>query len=297
MAIFTGSGVALVTPFNSDFTINYEEFNRLVELQINKNTDAIIVCGTTGEASTLSDEEHRSLISHAVKVVNKRVPVIAGTGSNDTSHGVLLSQYAQNVGADALLCVTPYYNKCTQEGLYQHFKAYSDAVNIPIILYNVPHRTGVSLSVNTIQRLSKLDNIRGIKEASGNIAFALEIQKNTPDDFALYAGNDDIVYPLLSIGAHGLISVLANICPKECHDLVLLYKRGAHSQALELQQKMNTLNHALACDVNPIPIKNLLKASGFNVGPLRLPLCDLQEEDLKNLLDCFNILMGEENLC
>lgn len=272
MAIFTGSGVAIVTPFNEDFTINYSQYEKLIEFHINHQTDAIIVCGTTGEASTLNDDEHRHLIKFTVETVNKRVPVIAGTGSNDTDHGVRLSQFARSVGVDGLLCVTPYYNKTSQEGLYQHFKQYAEAVDLPIILYNVPSRTGMAFSIETIKRLSEIANIVGIKEASGDIGYAMEILRQTPQDFHLYSGNDDITLPLLAVGAQGVISVVANLLPKESHDLIHLYKMGNHQEALALQHKLNALNQALALDVNPIPIKTALKQWGFDVGPLRLPL-------------------------
>ncbi len=284
MSIFTGSGVAVVTPFDSNDQVNYEKVRELIEYHIENGTDSIIICGTTGEASTLDDAEHRELIRFAAEVVNKRVPLVAGTGSNDTKHGVLLSKYAEEVGADALLCVTPYYNKASQEGLFQHFKAMSDSVNIPIILYNVPGRTGVSIAVDTVVRLSEIDNIVAIKEASGDISYAAEIQRRTSSDFALYSGNDDIIVPLLSLGGSGVISVVANVLPKETHDLVDLYLKGNTKEALELQLKMNELSNALFTDVNPIPVKTALNLLGYEVGHLRLPLCEMKES-LKNELN------------
>ncbi|MBN2795773.1 MAG: 4-hydroxy-tetrahydrodipicolinate synthase [Clostridia bacterium] len=288
MSVFRGSGVALVTPFNEDFSINYEKVRALIEYHIEHQTDSIIICGTTGEASTLDDVEHRALIKFAVEVINGRVPLIAGTGSNDTHHGVLLSQYAESVGADALLCVTPYYNKASQEGLYQHFKAYADHVNIPIILYNVPGRTGMSFSLETIQRLSQIENIVGIKEASGDVAFAAEIVRTTPENFDLYAGNDEITVPILSLGGAGVISVIANILPEETHQLVKLYHNNQTKEALQLQLEMNRLNKALFSDVNPIPIKTAMNLKGFNVGPLRLPLWKMtQTEALEDVLNTY----------
>lgn len=292
MAVFTGSGVAIVTPFNEDFTINYQQFKNLIEFHIDNKTDAIVVCGTTGEASTLNDEEHRSLIKFTVETVNKRIPVIAGTGSNDTEHGVSLSQFAEQVGVDALLCVTPYYNKSSQEGLFQHFKAYANSVNIPIILYNVPSRTGMSFEIDTLKRLSKISNIVGLKEASGDISYAMEILRQTSDDFELYAGNDEITLPMVAIGAKGVISVVANLLPRETHDLIHLYKDGNQEEALALQMKLNVLNHAMSVDVNPIPIKTAMNYQGFNVGSLRLPLWPMSEEEthaLSLVVDSFHI--------
>ncbi len=284
MSIFTGSGVAVITPFTNNDEINYDKVRELIEYHISHETDSIIICGTTGEASTLDDAEHRALIKFAVEVVNKRVPLIAGTGSNDTKHGVSLSIYAESVGADALLCVTPYYNKASQEGLFQHFKAMSDAVNIPIVLYNVPSRTGVSIAVDTVVRLSEIENIVAIKEASGDISYAAEVQRRTSDDFALYSGNDDIIVPLLSLGGTGVISVVANVLPKETHDLVHLYLKGDTKASLALQLQMNELSNALFSDVNPIPVKTALNLLGYEVGHLRLPLCEM-EENLKNELN------------
>lgn len=290
MSVFRGSGVAIVTPFNEDQSVNYEKLSALIEYHIEHQTDSIIICGTTGEASTLDDVEHRALIKFAVETVNGRVPLIAGTGSNDTHHGVLLSQYAESVGADALLCVTPYYNKASQEGLYQHFKAYASSVDIPIILYNVPGRTGMTFEVETIARLAKIPNIVGIKEASGDIGYAAEIARQTPDDFDLYSGNDDITVPILSLGGAGVISVVANILPKETHDLVALYHNNQVKEALALQLELNRLNKALFSDVNPIPIKTAMNLKGFNVGPLRLPLWQMKDtSQLEAVLSTYQI--------
>lgn len=290
MSIFTGSGVALVTPFNSDNTINYERVRALIEYHIAHQTDSLIICGTTGEASTLNDNEHRALIKYAVEVVAGRIPVIAGTGSNDTHHGVALSQYAQSVGADALLCVTPYYNKTSQEGLFQHFKAYAEAVDIPILLYNVPGRTGMSFTIDTLVRLSKLENIVGIKEASGDVAYAAEIARLTSDDFDLYVGNDDITVPLLALGAKGVITVVGNILPDAVHNMVNAFHQGHHKKALAMQLKMNLLNKALFSDVNPIPVKTAMNICGFDVGKVRLPLYTMSDtSELEAALKHFEI--------
>ncbi|MCH4891270.1 4-hydroxy-tetrahydrodipicolinate synthase [Acidaminobacter sp. JC074] len=282
MSIFTGSGVAIITPFTENNEVNYERVRELIEFHITEGTDSIIICGTTGEASTLDDIEHRALIKFAVDVVNKRVPLIAGTGSNDTNHGVHLSEYAESVGADALLCVTPYYNKASQEGLYRHFKAMADAVDIPIILYNVPSRTGCGLSVETVKRLSELDNIVAIKEASGNISYAAEIARQVPD-FDIYSGNDDIIVPILSLGGKGVISVVANIMPKETHDIVSLFLEGKVEESRNLQLQMNELINTLFIDVNPIPVKTAMNILGYEVGPLRLPLCEMNNADTEIL--------------
>lgn len=283
MAIFKGSGVAIVTPFTDDNKVDFEKTRELIEYQIANGTDSIIICGTTGEASTLDEDEHRSLIKFAVKVVDKRVPVIAGTGSNDTRHGVALSKYAYEVGADALLCVTPYYNKASQEGLYQHFKLVSDAVDIPIILYNVPSRTGMSFDIDTVVRLYELDNIVGMKEASGNISYAAELMRRLPGDFELYSGNDDIIVPILSLGGVGVISVIANVLPRETHNIVDLFLNGKYKESLDLQLKLNELANALFSDINPIPVKTALNILGFNVGKLRLPLSEMNKNDKENL--------------
>lgn len=282
MSVFTGSGVALVTPFDSNNQIDYKKVSALIDYHIENGTDSIIICGTTGEASTLDDAEHRALIKYAVEAVDGRVPLIAGTGSNDTHHGLLLSQYAEEVGADALLCVTPYYNKTSQEGLYQHFKVMADGVDIPIILYNVPGRTGMALSVDTVVRLSALDNIVGIKEASGNISYATEIMRRLPD-FDLYSGNDDIILPILAVGGVGVISVVANIMPLETHQIVEYFLKGDIASSRKLQLGLNELINTLFIDVNPIPVKTAMNLLNFNVGPLRLPLYEMNDSDLSVL--------------
>jgi 4-hydroxy-tetrahydrodipicolinate synthase len=284
MSVFTGSGVALVTPFDSNNQIDYKKVTELIEYHIANGTDSIIICGTTGEASTLDDLEHRALIKYTVEVVKGRVPVVAGTGSNDTHHGLLLSQYAEEVGADALLCVTPYYNKTSQEGLYRHFKVMADGVNIPIILYNVPGRTGMGLSVDTVVRLAEFDNIVGIKEASGDISYATEIMRRLPD-FDLYSGNDDIIVPIMSIGGIGVISVVANIMPYETHQIVQHFLNGDIAASRKLQLELNELINTLFIDVNPIPVKTAMNLMDFNVGPLRLPLYEMNSSDLSVLKD------------
>jgi len=291
MSIFTGSGVALVTPFNENNEVNYEKVRELIEYHISEGTDSIIICGTTGEASTLDDLEHRALIKFAVEVTDKRVPVVAGTGSNDTHHGVLLSKYAEDAGADALLCVTPYYNKTSQEGLYRHFKAIAEVVSIPIILYNVPSRTGMGFTVETVKRLCEFDHIIGMKDASGDISYATELMRQIPD-LDLYSGNDDIIVPMLSIGGKGVISVVANILPKQTHDIVELFNTGKTTDALKLQLSMNKLINTLFIDVNPIPVKTAMNVLGYGVGTLRLPLCEMNKTDA----DYLNFVLKEYQL-
>lgn len=290
MSVFTGSGVALVTPFNENNEINYSQVEQLIEYHIDEGTDALIICGTTGEASTLSDEEHRELLKFAGETIKGRIPFIAGTGSNDTYHGVALSKYAESVGADALLCVTPYYNKTSQEGLYEHFRMHAEAVTIPIILYNVPGRTGMSFEIDTLVRLATFENIVGLKEASGDIAYAMELMRRAPNDFELYAGNDDITLPLLAIGAKGVISVVANIMPKETHDLCSLQRSGHTKKALNLQFEMNKLNQALFSDVNPIPIKTAMAHLNYQVGEVRLPLYKMSQDKQSSLFDVLNTM-------
>jgi len=288
MSVFIGSGVAIVTPFNEENEINFDRVASLIEYHIENGTDSIIICGTTGEASTLDDNEHRKLIKFAVDVVNKRVPVVAGTGSNDTHHGVLLSKYAEEVGADALLCVTPYYNKASQEGLYRHFKSIVDAVSIPIILYNVPSRTGMGFTVETVEKLFEFDQVVGMKDASGDISYSTELMRVLPD-LDLYSGNDDIIVPMLSIGAKGVISVVANIMPRQTHDIVSLFNEGNINEALKLQLKMNQLINTLFIEVNPIPVKTAMNELGFDVGALRLPLCEMSNDNLQVLRDVLEV--------
>lgn len=279
---FTGSAVAIVTPFNNE-GIDYDVFKQLIEFQIENKTDAIVVCGTTGEASAMPDSEHLAAIKFVVDTVAGRVPVIAGTGSNDTAHGVNLSVEAEKLGADALLLVTPYYNKTSQQGLIKHFEAVADAVNIPIILYNVPGRTGMNISVNVCKELSKHENIVAIKEASGDVANAARIKAACGDDLYLYSGNDDMIVPMLSIGGKGVISVLSNVCPKETHDMCSLYFEGKVEESARLQLEMMELVDALFCEVNPIPVKEAVNLMGFNAGDVRLPLVGISDSNKKVL--------------
>lgn len=279
--IFTGSAVAIVTPF-TDAGVDYEKLEKLIEFHIKNQTDCIVVCGTTGESSTMPDEEHKAVIEFTVEKVNKRIPVIAGTGSNDTKHAVELSKYAEDVGADGLLIVTPYYNKTTQQGLYLHTKAIADSVNIPIVLYNIPGRTGgLSFTIDTLKRLDKLPNINAIKEATGNLAFVAKIAAET--DLNIYSGNDDIIVPVMSLGGKGVISVLANILPKETHDICAEFEKGNVERSRELFLSYLDLINKLFIEVNPIPIKTAMNILGYSVGPLRMPLCDMTSENLSIL--------------
>ena len=279
--IFTGSAVAIVTPMNADGSINYDVFADLIEEQINGGTDAIVVCGTTGEASTMTDEEHIEAIRFTVEKVAKRVPVIAGTGSNDTGYAIELSKQAEAVGADALLQVTPYYNKTSQRGLVAHFTAIADAVNIPIILYNVPSRTGMTISVDTYIELSKHPNIVATKEASGNFSLIAEIAAKT--DLDIYSGNDDQVLGVLAFGGKGVISVSANVIPREKHDMVMLFINGEREKALKLQNKYLDMENAMFIDVNPIPVKEAMNLMDKNVGECRLPLVKMEAAKIEKL--------------
>jgi 4-hydroxy-tetrahydrodipicolinate synthase len=283
MSLFKGAGVAIVTPFDAENKINFAKLKELIDWQISEKTDAIIICGTTGEAPTLRDDEHMEAIKFAVEAVAGRVPVIAGTGSNDTQHAIEMSQYAESVGVDALLLVTPYYNKATQSGLIRHFNAIADSVNIPIILYSVLGRTSVNIDPQTVLALSKHPNIQGIKEASGNIAQVVEIARLIPEDFYLYSGNDDMIVPLMSVGGDGVISVLSNIMPRETHDMVMHYLDGNFSKSLELQLGLKPLIDALFCEVNPIPVKTALNLMGKEVGPLRGPLYEMEPKNVERL--------------
>lgn len=278
MAIFKGAGAALVTPFQEDESINFEAFEELIEMQIKGNTDALIVCGTTGEPSTMTEEERLSCIGFAVRKVNKRVPVIAGTGCNNTKSTVEMSKNAERLGADALLVVTPYYNKATQEGLFLHYKAISEAVSIPIIMYNVPSRTGCNILPETAVRIAKeCKNVVAIKEASGNISQIATLASLAKGVLDIYSGNDDQVIPILSLGGIGVISVFSNIAPKEMHDMVVEYLEGDKERALELQLLYLDVIHALFSEVNPIPVKAALNLMEKNAGVLRLPLTEMSE--------------------
>lgn len=269
-------GTAISTPFDES-GINFEEFKKLVEFQIIQGTDAIIVCGTTGESATMSTNEKEDLIKFTVDIVDKRVSVIAGTGSNNTANSIELSKYAESVGADGLLLVTPYYNKTTQQGLIAHYSAIADAVNLPIILYNVPSRTGINILPETYAKLSKINNIVAVKEASGDISQVAKIAQLCGDNLNIYSGNDDQVIPILSLGGLGVISVLSNIYPKFVHNMVINYLNGKHNAALSAQLNSLELINTLFSEVNPIPVKEALNILGFNFGNPRLPLVEMSE--------------------
>ncbi|HBF7388475.1 TPA: 4-hydroxy-tetrahydrodipicolinate synthase [Clostridioides difficile] len=281
--IFKGSAVALVTPFTKDNKVDFDKLGELVEYQIANGTDAIVSCGTTGEANTMTDEEQLATIKYVVEKVNKRVPVIARSGSNDTMHSVNLSQEAEKLGVDALLIITPYYNKANKAGLKRHFETIANSVKLPIILYNVPGRTCVNISPSLIVELAKIDNIVAVKEASGDLGQVAEIASLVPDDFAIYSGNDDTILPLLSLGGQGVISVLANVCPQETHDLVAKFFEGDIEGSRKLQLGMDALIAALFIEVNPIPVKTAMNLLGFNVGDLRLPLAEMDPANLEVL--------------
>lgn len=281
--VFTGAAVALVTPFYPDGTINYEAFGNLIDFQIENQTDAIVVCGTTGEPSTMPDEEHIEAMKFAIEYTKHRVPVLAGTGSNDTAYCVELSQKAEALGADALLLVTPYYNKCTQKGLVMHYKAVAAGVDLPMILYSVKSRTGVNILPETLAELSKIDNIVAVKEASGDISQVAKIAALCGDRLDIYSGNDDQILPILSLGGKGVISVLSNIMPAYTHTMVMDYLEGRCERALRAQLDVLDLVDALFCEVNPIPVKTALNLMGMPAGPLRLPLCDMEEATLEKL--------------
>lgn len=279
MSIFKGAGVAIVTPFTQDDKVNFEELGKMIDFQIAGGTDAIIICGTTGESSTLTHEEHDECIKFAVEHTAGRVPVIAGTGSNSTAEAIRLSTHAQNNGADALLLVTPYYNKATQKGLIQHYTAIANSVDLPIILYNVPSRTGVNILPQTAVTLAKnVKNIVAIKEASGNISQVAELAALADGYIDIYSGNDDQVVPLLSLGGVGVISVLSNVMPKLTHDMVMSYLNGDVKLSRQLQLSVMNLNKALFCEVNPIPVKEALNMMGWNAGAVRSPLCEMEPQ-------------------
>lgn len=280
--IFRGAGVAIVTPFTAD-GINFPEFGRLIDDQIAHGTDAIIVAGTTGEAATMNDVEHKEAIKFTVDRVKKRVPVIAGTGSNDTSYAIHLSQYAERAGADGLLLVTPYYNKCTQKGLVGHFQAIADSVNIPCILYDVPSRTGVSIKLTTYVELAKHPNIVAVKEANGDLSSILRLRHACGDELAVYSGNDDQIVPILSLGGQGVISVLSNVAPQATHDMCQLYFDGDVERARDLQIAYTDLIDALFSEVNPIPVKTAMRLIGWAAGPLRSPLSEMEPEHVEQL--------------
>lgn len=294
MAIFTGSAVALVTPFKEDGAVDYEQLKSLVEYHAANKTDAIVICGTTGEASTMTEEEHMEVIRKCVEYVNKRMPVIAGTGSNCTETAVKLSKEAEEAGADALLVVTPYYNKATQNGLYAHFKKIADSVKLPCILYNVPSRTGCNIAPETAVRLcTDVENIVGIKEASGNIGQVVKLMSMADGKVDLYSGNDDQIVPLLSLGGKGVISVLSNVAPRQTHDICAKYFAGDVAGSCAEQLRAIPLCTALFSEVNPIPVKMALNLMGKEVGSLRPPLTDMEEANaarLKKAMEEYGLL-------
>lgn len=281
--LFTGAGIAIITPFNEDGSINYERLGEMIDYQIENGTDAIIICGTTGEASTMSDEEHLECIRFAVKKAAKRVPVIAGTGSNDTAYAIKLSKEAEEIGADGLLLVTPYYNKTTQRGLIAHFTAIADAVNIPIILYNIPGRTGMSIEISTAKVLAKHKNIVAVKEASGNIGYTAKLIAACGDDLDVYSGNDDMIVPIMSLGGKGVISVLSHVLPKETHLMAQYCLENNFAEASKLQIKYLDLINNLFVEVNPIPVKEAMNLIGVNVGGCRMPLYQMSDENREKL--------------
>lgn len=297
MALFKGAGVALVTPMKDNLDVDFDKLQELLEDQIANGTDSIIITGTTGEASTLTEEEHLEVIRAAVSMVKKRIPVIAGTGSNCTRTAIDLSRQAQKVGADGLLVVTPYYNKATQKGLIDHYTEIAKNVDIPIILYNVPGRTGCKIAPETAAALARdVDNIVGMKDAVGDISYTLRLMEQTQGEFELYSGEDGQVIPLLACGGIGVISVLSNIAPKFMHDMVMNYLNGNQQEALRMQWKAIPMVDALFCEVNPIPVKAAMNLMGWKVGPLRAPLGSMEPENQKKLakaMQDFGITLSE----
>lgn len=286
MAIFEGAGVALITPMKEDGSVNYAKLKELLEFQIANATDAIIICGTTGEASTLSEEEHLECIRYTCEVVAGRIPVIAGTGSNCTASAIYLSKEAEKCGADGLLVVTPYYNKATQNGLKAHFKAIAGAVSIPIILYNIPGRTGIRMTPQTVVDLcTEVPNIAGVKDATGDISEVAEVMSLSKGKVDLYSGNDDQITAVMSLGGKGVISVLSNILPKETHDIAASYLQGDAAKSCELQLSYIPLIQALFSEVNPIPVKRAMNFMGMEVGSLRLPLTEMEDANAERLLE------------
>ena len=279
--LFTGAATALITPFNEG-GVNFEALGNIIDYQIDNGIDALVICGTTGEAATMPDKEHLSVIEYSIKRTAGRVPIIAGTGSNDTAHCVELSKEAQNLGADGLLITTPYYNKATQKGLIAHYDKVLEKTNLPIILYNVPSRTGMSYAIPTLKELAKDERIVAIKEASGSIEYATSVAKEVPE-LTMYSGNDDMIVPLMSLGGKGVISVLSNVAPKETHDLCQKWLDGDVKGSLALQLEYLELIKALFCEVNPIPVKTAMNMMGFNAGNLRLPLCEMDPANYARL--------------
>lgn len=294
MAIFKGAGVAIVTPMKENLEVNYDKLDEMLEEQIAGGTDAIVICGTTGESATMTEEEHAATTRFAIERVNHRIPVIAGTGSNCTRTAIQLSKEAQEDGADGLLLVTPYYNKATQKGLIQHYTAVAKSVDLPIIMYNVPGRTGCNIQPETAAKLAKdVDNIVAIKAATGNLAQESKTMALAEGRLDMYSGEDGLIVPLMSIGAKGVISVLSNVAPKQTHDICATFAAGDVAKAAQLQFKALELVDALFCEVNPIPVKHALNLMGWDMGPLRSPLCEMEEanlERLKNAMVNYGIL-------
>lgn len=282
--LFTGSCVALITPFK-DNTIDWDRFKELIDWHIENGTDAILVAGTTGETSTLTDQEHLDLLRVAGEYINGRIPYIAGTGSNDTAYSIMLSEYAEAHGADGVLVINPYYNKSTQKGIYTHIKAIADSISIPIIVYNVPGRTGMNISIDTIQKLADIPNVQAVKEASGDISQITEIARTCGDKIDIYSGNDDQTLPILSVGGKGVISVTANIAPQDIHDLVASFMAGDIEKARELQFKTNRLSLAMFYETNPIPVKTAMALLGTDTGEMRLPLVDMEDANKARLIE------------
>ena len=288
--IFTGAAVAITTPFNLDGSINYEGLGKNIDYQIDNGTDAIVICGTTGESSTMSDAEHRECIKFAIDYTNHRVPVIAGTGSNDTRYAIELSVEAEKLGADGLLLVTPYYNKTTQAGLLDHFTIIANSVKTPIILYNIPGRTGMNITVETMEKLAHHKNIVALKEASGNISYTAQVAAACGDLIDIYSGNDDMIVPIMSLGGKGVISVLSNILPKETHEITQLCLENNFKKAGELQLKYLELINSLFCEVNPIPVKEAMNQLGMPAGACRMPLTKMTADNLARLLSAMQRL-------
>lgn len=284
MAIFTGAGVAIATPFDEDYNIDYDSFGRLIDFQIENKTDAIIVCGTTGESSTLNHEEHVAAIRYCINRVNKRIPVIAGTGSNDTKTAVWLTQQAEQAGADGALLVTPYYNKATQKGLIEHYTYIAKHTDLPLIVYNIPGRTGCKMNADTMATLAKdVDNIVGMKDAVGDVTYTAQLVYETQGDVDIYSGNDDMIVPMMSLGAKGVISVLSNIAPEDTHNICAEYFAGNVEKSRDLQIKYLELIHALFCEVNPIPVKKALELMGICGPHLRRPLTEMEDVHVERL--------------
>ena len=281
--VFTGAGVAIVTPMNPDMSINYNKLGELIDWQIDNGADAIIICGTTGESTTMTDDEHIDCIKFAVKRTNKRVPVVAGTGSNDTAYAVMMSQEADKAGADALLVVTPYYNKTSQRGLIKHFETIADSVSIPTILYNVPGRTGMTIAVDTYKKLSQHPNIVATKEASGDLSHIADVIAACGDDLDVYSGVDEQIVPILSLGGKGTISVLANCMPTQTHDMCQLYFDGKVDESRKLQLELMDFINSLFMDVNPIPVKEALNIMGKDVGECHMPLLRMTDAQIEKL--------------